>query len=59
VHEACLNREQFEKEGRYLAAQQAVVLRDQRAWTPRSATERLFFRSDNALFLWAKSQAAM
>lgn len=55
VHEACLQRELFEKEGRYLAAQQAVVLRDQRAWTPRSATERLFFRSDNALFLYAQS----
>ncbi|GAA5865462.1 hypothetical protein JCM8547_001252 [Rhodosporidiobolus lusitaniae] len=57
VHEACLNREQFETGGRYLAAQQAVVLRDQRAWTNRSATERLVFRADNALYLFGKSQA--
>ncbi|GAA5826870.1 hypothetical protein JCM11251_002136 [Rhodosporidiobolus azoricus] len=56
VHEACLNRELFDTSGRYLAAQQAVVLRDQRAWTNRSATERLFFRADNALYLLGKSQ---
>ncbi|GAA6004341.1 hypothetical protein JCM10207_000676 [Rhodosporidiobolus poonsookiae] len=56
VHEACLNRELFDSEGRYLAAQQAVVLRDQRSWTPRSATERLFFTADNALYLLGKSQ---
>ncbi|GAA5918128.1 hypothetical protein JCM6882_006353 [Rhodosporidiobolus microsporus] len=56
VHEACLNRELFDTSGRYLAAQQAVVLRDQRAWTNRSATERLFFHADNSLYLVGKSQ---
>ncbi|GAA6036655.1 hypothetical protein JCM8097_001276 [Rhodosporidiobolus ruineniae] len=57
VHEACQNRELFETSGRYLAAQQAVVLRDQRAWTNRTASERLMWRADNSLFLVGKSQA--
>ncbi|BGP36660.1 hypothetical protein JCM10449v2_000561 [Rhodotorula kratochvilovae] len=57
VHDACLHREQFDTVGRYQAAQQAVVLRDQRAWTPKSATERLVWRADNSLWLVAKSQA--
>lgn len=56
VHETFLSRETFETQGRYLAAQQAVVLRDQRAWTPKTATERLFWRSDNSLWMVAKSQ---
>ncbi|BGP12691.1 hypothetical protein JCM10213_008829 [Rhodosporidiobolus nylandii] len=59
VYETCLNRELFDTDGRYLAAQQAVVLRDQRAWTPRTATERLVWRADNSLFLVGKSQAWM
>lgn len=57
VHEACLSRDLFDTVGRYQAAQQAVVLRDQRAWTPKSATERLFWTAENSLFLVAKSQA--
>ncbi|GAA5995077.1 VWA and PH domain-containing RING finger protein [Rhodotorula paludigena] len=57
VHEACLSRELFDTVGRYQAAQQAVVLRDQRAWTPKSATERLFWTAENSLYLVAKSQA--
>ncbi|GAA6047133.1 hypothetical protein JCM3770_006917 [Rhodotorula araucariae] len=57
AHDACLYREQFDTVGRYQAAQQAVVLRDQRAWTPKSATERLVWRADNSLWLVAKSQA--
>jgi hypothetical protein len=56
VHDACLNRELFETTGRYLAAQQAVVLRDQRAWTPKTATERLMWRADNSLWFVGKSR---
>ncbi|GAA5972363.1 hypothetical protein JCM11641_002425 [Rhodosporidiobolus odoratus] len=59
VHDACLNRELFDSSGRYLAAQQAVVLRDQRAWTPRSPSERLVWRADNSLYLVGKSQSWM
>ncbi|GAA5834480.1 hypothetical protein JCM9279_004328 [Rhodotorula babjevae] len=57
AHEACLDRELFDTCGRYLAAQQAVVLRDQRAWTAKTASERLVWRADNSLWLVAKSQA--
>ncbi|KAJ8297084.1 Rho guanine nucleotide exchange factor scd1 [Rhodotorula toruloides] len=56
VHEACSDRELFETTGRYLAAQQAVVLRDQRAWTAKTATERLMWRADNSLWLVSKSR---
>ncbi|GAA5980718.1 hypothetical protein JCM10908_001749 [Rhodotorula pacifica] len=56
IHEAFLNRETFETQGRYQAAQQAVVLRDQRSWTPKSGIERLFWRSDNSLWMVSKSQ---
>lgn len=56
VHEACLNRGLFESNSRYQAAQQAVVLRDQRAWTPKSSTERLFWLADNSLWFVTKSQ---
>jgi hypothetical protein len=37
--------------GRYQAAQQAVVLRDQRSWTPKSGIERLFWRADHSLWM--------
>jgi len=57
AHEACLDRELFDTCGRYLAAQQAVVLRDQRAWTGKTPSERLVWRADNSLWLVAKSQA--
>ncbi|GEM06161.1 rRNA-processing protein EFG1 [Rhodotorula toruloides] len=56
VHDACSNREVFEATGRHLAAQQAVVLRDQRAWTAKTATERLMWRADNSLWLVSKSR---
>ncbi|KPV78524.1 uncharacterized protein RHOBADRAFT_33211 [Rhodotorula graminis WP1] len=57
AHEACLDRELFDTCGRYLTAQQAVVLRDQRAWTGKTPSERLVWRADNSLWLVAKSQA--
>lgn len=56
IHEAFLTREAFETHGRYQAAQQAVVLRDQRSWTPKSGIERLFWRSDHSLWMVSKSQ---
>ena len=56
IHEAFLTREAFETHGRYQAAQQAVVLRDQRSWTPESGIERLFWRSDHSLWMVSKSR---
>ncbi|GAA5977334.1 hypothetical protein JCM5350_002432 [Sporobolomyces pararoseus] len=56
VHESCLDRGLFESNSRYQAAQQAVVLRDQRAWTPKSSTEKLFWLADNSLWMVSKSQ---
>jgi len=56
VLEGCLQRDQFDSHIRNLAAQQAVVLRDQRAWTPRTATERRFWQADNSIYLVALSQ---
>jgi len=56
VHESCLDRALFESNSRYQAAQQAVVLRDQRAWTSKSSTERLFWLADNSLWMVSKSQ---
>ncbi|GAA6058546.1 hypothetical protein JCM10212_006985 [Sporobolomyces blumeae] len=56
AQEACRNRALFESVSRYQAAQQAVVLRDQRAWTSKSPTERLFWTADNSVWMVAKSQ---
>lgn len=56
VLEGCLQRDQFDSHIRNLAAQQAVVLRDQKAWTPRTATERRFWQADNSIYLVAQSQ---
>lgn len=39
----CADREEFDHMTRNYGAQQAVALRDQRAWTSRTATEALFF----------------
>lgn len=40
-------RPQFDRDGRNSAAQQAMILRDQEAWTTRTATEALRFLGDN------------
>ncbi|KAL8283746.1 hypothetical protein RQP46_005541 [Phenoliferia psychrophenolica] len=56
VLEGCSNRELFDTNFRNVAAQLAVVLRDQRSWTSRSATERLFWTSDNSQYLVQKSR---
>ncbi|KAH8930234.1 hypothetical protein BT69DRAFT_907330 [Atractiella rhizophila] len=50
------NREQFDCVQRNYAAQQAVVLRDQKAWTARSGTERVFFTAENAIWMVGQSQ---
>jgi hypothetical protein len=36
---------------RNFAGQSGIILRDQKAWTGRTATERLFWRSDYSLWL--------
>lgn len=47
----CADRAEFDSATRNYGAQQAVALRDQRAWTDRTATEGLFFcREWTALF---------
>ncbi|KAM0756222.1 hypothetical protein T439DRAFT_282895 [Meredithblackwellia eburnea MCA 4105] len=56
VLDGCTQRELFDTNYRNIAAQLAVVLRDQRSWTPRTATERLFWTSDNSLYLVQKSR---
>ncbi|KAK4702603.1 hypothetical protein P7C70_g3619, partial [Phenoliferia sp. Uapishka_3] len=56
VLEGCSQRELFDTNYRNVAAQLAVVLRDQRSWTARSATERLFWTSDNSQYLVQRSR---
>ncbi|GAA5922586.1 VWA and PH domain-containing RING finger protein [Sporobolomyces koalae] len=56
VHEACLDRGLFEINARYQAAQQAVVLRDQRAFTSKSLTEKLYWTADHSLWMASQSQ---
>lgn len=51
-------RTQFDRDGRNSAAQQAMVLRDQQAWTTRSPTEALRFTSDNGPSFAAHAFAA-
>lgn len=55
VLEGCADRARFETQDRYAAAQNAVVLRDQRAFGARSSTERLFWNEDNSRWMVAKS----
>ncbi|KAF8635030.1 hypothetical protein AX15_000568 [Amanita polypyramis BW_CC] len=49
------NVEMFSHDHRKLGAQQAMILREQKAWTGRSATERLFWTSDNSIELISRS----
>ncbi|CAO1636982.1 unnamed protein product [Sympodiomycopsis kandeliae] len=51
-------RGQFDRDGRNSAAQQAMVLRDQQAWTTRTPTEALRFTSDNGPAFAAHAFAA-
>jgi hypothetical protein len=45
----------FDTSLRNFATQQAVILRDQHAWTPRTATERAFWTADMSLYLFQLS----
>lgn len=47
--------ETFDIEQRNFGAQQAMILRDQKAWTPRSAIESIFWTIDNSRAIFQKS----
>jgi hypothetical protein len=49
------NVELFAHDQRNFGAQQAMILRDQKAWTGRSATERVFWTVDNSIELVSRS----
>jgi len=49
------NVEGFAYDQRNFGAQQAMILRDQKCWSGRTATERLFFSVDNAIELVSRS----
>ncbi|CDU22225.1 related to CDC24-Guanine nucleotide exchange factor (GEF or GDP-release factor) [Sporisorium scitamineum] len=55
------HRSSFDRDGRNFGAQQAMILRDQKAWTTRTDTEYLYFRDDNAAAFtaWSASFASM
>jgi hypothetical protein len=49
------NVDLFAHDQRNFGAQQAMILRDQKSWTGRSATERLFWTTDNSIDLVSRS----
>jgi len=49
------NKELFAHDQRNFGAQQAMILRDQKCWSGRSATERLFWTTDNSIELVSRS----
>ncbi|KAH9050904.1 Pleckstrin homology domain-containing protein [Lactarius deliciosus] len=49
------NVELFAHDQRNFGAQQAMILRDQKSWTGRSATERVFWTTDNSIELVSRS----
>ncbi|KAH7923973.1 hypothetical protein BV22DRAFT_1091823 [Leucogyrophana mollusca] len=49
------NVELFAHDQRNFGAQQAMILRDQKSWSGRSATERLFWTMDNSIELVSRS----
>ncbi|GLB41906.1 putative pleckstrin homology domain containing protein [Lyophyllum shimeji] len=49
------NVELFAHDQRNFGAQQAMILRDQKSWSGRSATERLFWTIDNSIELVSRS----
>lgn len=53
--DGCTDRVQFEQLGRYMSEYLAIVLRDQRSWTGKSAVERLFWTTDNSRWMVAQS----
>lgn len=55
---ACSNREEFDSQNwRSFAAQQAVVLRDQKAWSDRTRTEALKWKTDHSIWFAQASQS--
>ncbi|KAJ2930829.1 hypothetical protein H1R20_g6248, partial [Candolleomyces eurysporus] len=49
------NVELFAHDQRNFGAQQAMILRDQKSWSNRSATERLFWTTDNSIELASRA----
>jgi hypothetical protein len=49
------NVDLFAHDQRNFGAQQAMILRDQKSWTGRSATERVFWTTDNSIELVSRS----
>ena len=49
------NVEMFAHDQRNFGAQQAMILRDQKSWSKRSAVERLFWTVDNSIELVGRS----
>jgi len=49
------NVDLFAHDQRNFGAQQAMILRDQKSWTGRSATERVFWTTDNSIELASRS----
>jgi len=49
------NVDVFARDQRNFGAQQAMILRDQKSWTGRSPTEKLFWTSDNSIELVSRS----
>jgi len=49
------NVDVFAHDQRNFGAQQAMILRDQKSWSGRSATERLFWSMDNSIELVSRS----
>jgi len=49
------NMDLFQHDYRNFGAQQAMILRDQKSWTGRTPTERLFWAADNSLELVSRS----
>jgi len=49
------NVELFAHDQRNFGAQQAMILRDQKSWSGRSATERLFWTTDHSIELVSRS----
>ncbi|KAG8963608.1 hypothetical protein FRC03_002803 [Tulasnella sp. 419] len=49
------NVEMFAHDHRNLGAQQAMILRDQKSWSGRTATEKLFWTADSSIDLASRS----
>jgi hypothetical protein len=49
------NADAFATDQRNFGAQQAMILRDQKAWAGRSAIERVFWTVDHSIELAARS----